>query len=58
MKSLPRNYRDVGASLSCLVDVDIDEDNSSSSLLLPPGILLRSSAWDFRPDMEWEDLGR
>jgi len=56
MKSLPKNYRDVGASLSCLVDKD--EDSSSSSLLLPPGILIRSSAWDFRPDIQWEDLGR
>ena len=71
MKPLMKNYRDVGASLSCCMRSHIgDQDDDSSSqnnidassndsnqLLIPPGFLLRSSAWDTQAEIRWEDLG-
>ena len=45
--NIGKNYRDVGNSLSSL-GCDV----------LPPGILLRSSAWDTQPNITWKDLGR
>ena len=45
--NIVKNFRDVGVSLSCL-GCDV----------MPPGILLRSSAWDTQPGITWKDLGR
>jgi hypothetical protein len=73
MKPLIKNYRDVGASLSCCIGSHTgDQDDNSSSqninvpnnnnnnnlLLIPPGFLLRSSAWDTQAEIRWKDLGR
>mmetsp|Transcript_26715 Transcript_26715/g.61474 ORF Transcript_26715/g.61474 Transcript_26715/m.61474 type:complete len:441 (-) Transcript_26715:198-1520(-) len=48
-----KNYRDVGAAVAASTNpVEKDDD------IIPPGLLLRSSAWDLKPDIRWEDIGR
>jgi len=67
MKPLTKNFRDVGASLSCIAGCPHQQQQQVehntllqqySNLTLPPGFILRSSAWDTQPEIRWKDLGR